>query len=225
MIAANLKQALTHMAEIATACGRTPESVQLVAVSKTHPMALIREAFEAGQVDFGENRVQELTDKQPELPEARWHLIGSLQRNKVKYIAPFVHMIHSVDSLALAQEIQKHAAKYDRVIQVLLQINISEEDSKSGLNEAGAEAILALRSEMPNLAFTGLMGMAAFTDDEALIRSQFRRLRVAKEDFAARFFPGGEFQHLSMGMSGDYPIAIEEGATLVRIGSAIFGSR
>ncbi|RMG66993.1 MAG: YggS family pyridoxal phosphate-dependent enzyme [Bacteroidetes bacterium] len=224
-IAHNLNHIRQQIDAAARAAGRDPGTVHLVAVSKTKPMPLIEEAFAAGQLDFGENRVQEMKEKQPLLPEARWHLIGSLQRNKVKYIAPYVHLIHSVDSARLLAEIDKQAGKVGRQIDCLLQLNISEEDSKSGLDEARAGEILADLDRYPHVRVRGLMGMAAFTDDQDLIRSQFRRLRRASEQFATLTHPRLRMEILSMGMSGDFELAIAEGATHVRVGSAIFGTR
>lgn len=221
----NLKKVLENIYEATIGSGRKEGEVKLIAVSKTKPMDLIKEAFEAGQVDFGENKVQELREKHPLLPEANWHLIGSLQRNKVKYIAPFIHLIHSVDSERLLTEINKQAEKNERVISCLLQLNISDEDSKSGMEEAEAKAILSGIEKFPHVHIKGLMGMAAFTDDKELIRSQFQRLARAGEAFKEYEGPQIQMEELSMGMSGDYDIAIEEGATLVRVGSAIFGSR
>lgn len=221
----NLKAIKEEIDKVAREAGRTPGSVKLIAVSKTKPMELIREAFEAGQLDFGENRVQELRDKEPELPEAQWHLIGSLQRNKVKYIAPFVHLIHSVDSEKLLREINKEATKNERRIDCLLQMNISEEENKHGLKEGEVATIIENIQKYPNVRIRGLMGMAEFTDDDEVVRGQFRRLRLARDKFRVHENDQVSMDELSMGMSGDFPIAIEEGATLLRIGSAIFGSR
>ena len=226
MIQENLAHILSQIEAATQKAGRTPDSVKLIAVSKTKPMSLIREAFAAGQVDFGENRVQELQEKHPELPEARWHAIGVLQRNKVKYIAPFIHLIHSVDSEKLLREIDKQAAKHERTIDCLLQINISDEPQKGGLTENEAETLLRDSIQnYPHVRILGLMGMAEFTDDTAVIRSQFKRLKAASEQFKPLENEQVRMQELSMGMSGDFEIAIEEGATLVRIGSAVFGSR
>ncbi|MEM6264413.1 MAG: YggS family pyridoxal phosphate-dependent enzyme [Bacteroidota bacterium] len=225
MIKQNLSNVLSSIEQAALAAGRLPEEVKLVAVSKTKPMELIHEAYGAGQVIFGENRPQELREKHPELPDAKWHMIGGLQRNKVKYIAPFIDLIHSVDSERLLGEINKQAAKNERVIDCLLQLNISDEDNKSGLDEAGAAAILDRIEEFPHVRILGLMGMAEFTDDKAVIRSQFDRLKTAFDAFSSNTHDRVKMQELSMGMSGDYDIAIEAGATMVRIGSAIFGSR
>jgi len=225
-VQAHLQQLRESIAQAARAAGRKPEEVRLVAVSKTKPVELIREAFEAGQLDFGENKVQELREKHPLLPpQIRWHAIGHLQRNKVKYIAPFVHLIHSVDSARLLQEIDKQAAKHQRIIDCLLQLNISGEASKSGMDEAGAQALLQRIDEWPYVRIKGLMGMAAFVQDEQIVRAQFRRLRLAAEQLRDISHPRIQLQELSMGMSGDYPLAIAEGATLLRIGSAVFGPR
>lgn len=227
-IAQNLAAIQQKVSMAANQAGRDPQSVKLIAVSKTKPVSLIREVIEAGQLDLGENRVQELREKQPEIPEAQWHAIGSLQRNKVKYIAPYIHLIHSVDSERLLAEIDRQAKKCDRVIDCLLQLNISEEDAKSGLVEETGMSLLKHISDTdayPNIRILGLMGMAAFSSDMDLVRSQFRRLRLASEQFQQIEHPRIHMMELSMGMSGDFEIAIEEGSTMVRVGSAIFGSR
>lgn len=221
----NLKHILHAISLAAEKAGRNPNSVKLIAVSKTKPIELIQEAIAAGQIDLGENKVQELREKQPLIPHANWHMIGHLQRNKVKFIAPFVHLIHSVESERLLTEINKQAVKNERVIDCLLQLNISEEDAKSGLNEQRTENLLNRMEEWPNIQIKGLMGMAAFTSDMDIVRAQFRRLRLAFEQFQAISHERIQMQELSMGMSGDFEIAIEEGATMVRIGSAVFGSR
>jgi len=224
-IIANLDQVQSAIATAAENCGRDPRDITLIAVSKTKPVELIQEAFEAGQIDFGENRVQELREKHPVLPQAHWHMIGNLQRNKVKFIVEFIHLIHSVDSEKLLSEINKQAQKVDRIVDCLLQLNISEEDAKSGLDETKAEAVLKRMDDYPHIRIKGLMGMAELTDDTDIIRSQFRRLRLAKEQLAAISHPRIRLEALSMGMSGDFEIAIEEGATMVRVGSAVFGAR
>lgn len=206
-----------------------PTGTRLVAVSKTKPMAAIMELYEQGQRIFGENRVQELVEKEEGLPkDIQWHLIGHLQRNKVKYIAPFVAMIHSVDSLKLLKEIDKQALKQERVIDVLLQFHISEETSKFGLSLE--EAVQLLESEdytaMANIRIVGVMGMATFTDDQKQVREEFRELKSIFDQLKAQYFAENDsFKEISMGMSGDYPLAIEEGSTLVRIGSLLFGQR
>ena len=224
-IAENLKDIQQKIQKAALDAGRAGDSVKLIAVSKTKPMELIDAAYAEGQMDFGENRVQELREKHPELPEARWHMIGTLQRNKVKYIAPFIHLIHSVDSRRLLEEIEKQAAKNERTISCLLQLNISDEDAKSGMDESEAQSILEDIEQFPHIHIKGLMGMAAFVSDEGTIRNQFRRLRMAADTFGNLTHSRIDMEELSMGMSGDFEIAIEEGATMVRVGSAVFGSR
>ncbi|MEL6672500.1 MAG: YggS family pyridoxal phosphate-dependent enzyme [Bacteroidota bacterium] len=224
-ISANLTHIQTAIAEAAQTHDRSPASVKLVAVSKTKPIELIQEAFQSGQRIFGENRVQELREKHPLLPEAEWHMIGSLQRNKVKYIAPFISLIHSVDSERLLAEVSKQGAKHERIIPCLIQMNISEEDAKSGLDEAGVRGLLERLDEFPHVEIKGLMGMAAFIADEAEISRQFGRLRKALESCQDIEHDRLDLRELSMGMSGDFPLAIAQGATLVRIGSAVFGSR
>lgn len=224
-ISRNLQDIQEQIRTAAGEAGREEDAVQLIAVSKTKPMNLIQEAYEAGQRDFGENRVQELREKYPELPDARWHMIGSLQRNKVKYIAPFIHLIHSVDSRRLLAEINKQGEKCERVISCLLQLNISNEEAKSGMEEAEVEEILQDIDQYPYVRIQGLMGMAAFVSDKETIRNQFNRLRMAAVAFANIKHDRIEMRELSMGMSGDFEIAIAEGATMVRIGSAVFGLR
>ena len=196
----------------------------LVAVSKTKPVETIMQAYNTGHRIFGENKVQEMEAKWKEMPEdVEWHMIGHVQRNKVKYMAPFVKLIHAVDSLKLLREINKQAKKNNRVIACLLQIKIAEEDSKFGMSEADALQLLKSedRSKFKNVRITGLMGMATFTEDKTQIELEFKRLKgfydLVKEDYA--------LTELSMGMSGDYEIAIANGSTMVRVGSAIFGER
>ena len=207
------------------------KNVTLVAVSKTKPASDIMEAYHAGQLDFGENYVQELADKYEALPkDIRWHFIGHLQTNKVKYIAPFVHLIHGVDSEKLLLEINKQGAKLNRVIPCLLQIHISAEETKFGLDESELETIIAKITADPvaykHVSVTGLMGMASFTEDNNLIISEFKKLKKLFEKSKAQLsiinYP---FNTLSMGMSADYRFAIEEGSSMVRIGSMLFGSR
>lgn len=225
LIQQNLEEIRNAIGTCAESAGRGANAVTLIAVSKTKPISAVQEAMAAGQVHFGENRVQELVEKHEALPNAKWHMIGVLQRNKVKYIAPFIHLIHSVDSVKLAREVNKQAAKFDRSIDILLQINISDEPQKGGFEELEAEAFLRDITENPHLCVKGLMGMAEFTADMEVVRSQFKRLAAARDRFKALEGPQVQLAELSMGMSGDYPIAIEEGATLVRVGSAIFGHR
>lgn len=206
-----------------------PAQARLVAVSKTKPVSAIQEAYEAGQRIFGENKVQELTTKYELLPrDIEWHMIGHLQSNKVKYIAPFVKLIHGVDSFSLLQEINKQGQKNNRVLDVLVQFHIAKEESKFGFSWDDAESMLksAEFSSLTHVRVVGVMGMASFTSDEQMIRSEFRELKIYFDKLKETYFKNeNSFREISMGMSGDYPIALEEGSTLVRIGSAIFGGR
>jgi PLP dependent protein len=203
-----------------------PPHVTLVAVSKTHPAELVMEAYDAGQKVFGENKVQELSEKSALLPkDIEWHLIGHLQTNKVKYIAPYISLIHSVDSMKLLEEINKQGKKYKRVIDCLFQIYIADEETKFGLSyeECGSLLNSNILTHLPNIKIRGLMGMASNTEDEKKIRNEFRTLK----QFFDKMKQGraAEFSILSMGMSSDYKIAIEEGSTMIRIGSTVFGHR
>jgi hypothetical protein len=200
------------------------KKVTLVAVSKTKPVADLQEMYNSGQRDFGENYVQELVDKVEALPkDIRWHFIGHLQSNKVKYIAPFVHLIHGVDSIKLLQEINKQAAKNNRSIQCLLQVHVAQEETKFGFDEQELMDIdWALIQSLQNIQVVGLMAMASFSDNMNLVRSEFRQL---KSIFTKLKTVNNQLQIISMGMSADYAIAIEEGSTMVRIGSLLFGSR
>jgi pyridoxal phosphate enzyme (YggS family) len=202
---------------------------RLCVVTKTHPVEKLQEAYDAGARCFGENRPQEMAAKHPALPaDVEWHLIGQLQTNKVKLLAPFVHTIQSIDSLKLLREINKHAAAHGRVINGLLQFHIAQEESKSGLTLAEAEEILAAAEfqQFQNIRLTGVMGVATFTHDEAQLRREFQRLHSYFDRLKATYFAeSDDFQDISMGMSGDYALAVAEGSTLVRVGSAIFGNR
>ncbi len=206
-----------------------PEYVCLVAVSKTKPVSDLMIAYNAGQRHFGENKVQEMCEKQAIMPkDICWHLIGHLQSNKVKFIAPFVHLIHSVDSLKLLLEINKQAKKNNRVISILLQFYIAKEETKFGLDRN--EVIELLNSDefkaCQNLRIIGVMGMASFVDDSDQIRSEFKTLKSHFDFLKENFFAtDANFKEISMGMSGDYPLAIEQGSTIVRVGSSIFGGR
>lgn len=203
-------------------------TARLVAVTKTKPVASLREAYDAGCRRFGENRVQEMVDKQPQLPaDVEWHQIGHLQTNKVKYIASFVTLIHSVDSLKLLQEINKQAASHKRTVECLLQIHIALEEEKFGLSAFEAQELLNAPEldHLPHIRIVGLMGIATNTDEEHHIRREFRDLKKLYDRCSTIQRPMVAFRELSMGMSGDYQIAVEEGSTLVRVGSAIFGSR
>lgn len=206
-----------------------PVGVKLIAVTKTKPAEVIQEAYEAGQRVFGENRVQELVEKYEALPkDIEWHLIGHLQTNKVKYVAPFVALIHGVESLRLLEMINKEGEKNERIIPCLLQFHIAEEETKFGLDEGEAKELLESDGyvRMKNVELRGVMGMATFTEDRYQIRKEFRHLKEIFDWLKRTYFPGNNnFKELSMGMSGDYMIAVEEGSTMVRIGSAIFGER
>lgn len=206
-----------------------PEHVTLVAVSKTYPVSDIQQAYEAGQRHFGENKVQEMVDKQALLPnDIQWHLIGHLQSNKVKYIASFVALIHSVDSLKLLQEINKQALKNERIIDCLLQFHVAQEETKFGLSIDEAQELLKSLEfqQMKNIRIVGIMGMASFTEDKNTVRSEFKLLKTIFDELKKSYFSDeNSFKEISMGMSGDYKIAIDEGSTLVRVGSSIFGAR
>lgn len=212
-----------HLKEI---LGELPSHVKLVAVSKTVPIETILEVYHSGHKVFGENRAQELIEKQPLLPsDIEWHFIGHLQTNKVKYIAPFVSMIHSVDSLKLLKEIDKEAKKHDRVIPCLLQFHIATEETKFGLDLQEAREILLNQEfkSMGNIKIRGVMGLATFTEDKNLVRREFKNLKEIFTSLKNEFFPSDDaFSEISMGMSGDYKIAVEEGSTIVRLGTAVF---
>ena len=213
MISGNLKSILSKL----------PKSVTLVAVSKTKPNDAIMEAYHAGHRVFGENKVQDMLTKSEELPsDIQWHMIGHLQTNKVKFIAPFVSLIHGVDSLKLIKEIDKRAAQNNRIIDCLLQIHIAEEETKFGLSDIEATQVLAYAKHLNNVRIKGLMGMATNTRDESIVRNEFAGL---KELFLKFQSVSKDLQIISMGMSNDYEIAIEQGSTMVRVGSAIFGQR
>ncbi|MCZ4320099.1 YggS family pyridoxal phosphate-dependent enzyme [Aequorivita viscosa] len=202
-----------------------PKNVTLVAVTKTKPVSDLMEAYNAGHRVFGENKVQEMEEKWQEMPkDIQWHMIGHVQRNKVKYMAPFVSLIHAVDSLRLLKEINKEAKKNERSIACLLQIKIAEEESKFGMSRADAGQLLDSDDfkKLKNVQIVGLMGMATFTDDEKQISEEFQNLKEIFYDFKKT---NNQFTVLSMGMSGDYQIAIENGSTMIRVGSAIFGDR
>lgn len=206
-----------------------PVHVQLVAVSKTKPVEMLREAYNHGQRAFGENKVQEMVAKFEAMPnDTEWHFIGHLQTNKIKYMASFVHLIHGVDSFKLLKAIDAEGRKIGRVIPCLLQFHIAEEETKFGLSMAEAEDMLksAEFSQLRHIAISGVMGMATFTDDETQILKEFASLKTCFNKLKAGYFAENpEFREISMGMSGDYLIAIQEGSTMVRIGSAIFGER
>ena len=202
-----------------------PEHVTLVAVSKTKPVSNLMEGYEVGQRIFGENKIQEMAEKWEQMPkDIQWHMIGHVQTNKVKFMAPFVSLIHGVDSLKLLEEINKQAKKNNRIIDCLLQIHIAEEETKFGLNEEELVSLLSSDDfqQQKNIRIVGLMGMATFTDDKEQVKKEFNQL---KSIFDQSKMNNSQFTILSMGMSGDYQLAIECGSTMVRIGSSIFGER
>lgn len=207
-----------------------PENVTLVAVSKTKPVSDLMEAYEAGQRIFGENKIQEMTEKWEAMPkDIQWHMIGHVQTNKVKYMAPYVHLIHGVDSLKLLQEINKQAQKNNRIIDCLLQVYIAEEESKFGLDEKEVNEILEYvkndKNEMNHVRIVGLMGMATFTNNPVQVEKEFSRLKTIFDSYSDLNTNNCQLNTLSMGMSGDYALAIKCGSTMVRIGSSIFGGR
>ena len=196
-----------------------PEEVSLVAVSKTKPESDLMEVYEVGQRIFSENKIQEMVSKWEQLPkDIQWHMIGHVQTNKVKYMAPFVHTIHAVDRIKLLKEIQKQAEKNERIINCLIQIRIAEEDTKFGLAASELDAMLEAAASCSHVKIKGLMGMATFTSDTDQIQTEFQKL-------AQLYQKNSEFEVLSMGMSGDYPIAIEAGSNMIRVGSKLFGER
>lgn len=206
-----------------------PPDVKLVAVSKTKPLEDIKAAYNCGQRIFGENKIQELTYKSECLPEdIQWHMIGHLQTNKVKYIASFIKLIHSVDSIKLLKTINKEASKHKRVIDCLLQVKINEEESKFGLSKENLEDLLSLEElhQLTSVRIVGLMGMATYTSDNDKIKLEFRTLKDIFEEIKTKYFQNKtDFAEISMGMSDDFRIAVEEGSTMVRVGSGIFGKR
>lgn len=206
-----------------------PYGATLIAVSKTHPAEAVREAFEAGQLDFGENKVQEMQDKKPLLSnEIHWHLIGHLQTNKVKYIAPYVHLIHSIDSLKLLEEVNKEGKKNNRIIPCLLQVHIAQEETKFGADANDIRTWLADRrlDAYEHVNLKGFMGMASFTTEEQKVREEFKQLKQLFDECSKHYQSANtEWKEVCMGMSADYKIALEEGSTMIRVGSAIFGNR
>ena len=205
--------------------GSLPKNTTLVAVSKTKPVISLLQAYDAGQRVFGENKIQEMASKWEEMPkDIQWHMIGHVQTNKVKYMAPFVALIHTVDSLKLLREINKQAAKHDRVINCLLQIKIAEEEHKFGLDHQDALLLLAkdIQATLPHVSIVGLMGMASFTENKTQIETEFKKLSTLHKEFIKQH---PKLTVLSMGMSSDYTLALDHGSTMVRIGSSIFGAR
>ena len=214
---------------IADSCGtseRRTEDVTLIAVSKTKPIPMLQEAYDAGVRDFGENKVQELLEKQPELPaDIRWHMIGHLQRNKVKYIVDKVHLIHSVDSLRLAEEISREALRKNVDVNILIEVNVAEEESKYGVTVAETLPLVEYIAKLPSIHIKGLMAIAPYTENCENNRIYFRKLKQLSVDIMHENIDNVCMDILSMGMSGDYPVAVEEGSTCVRVGTGIFGER
>ncbi len=227
MIAENLKNLRKHIEQTCQKCGRRSEDVQLVAVSKTFPAEAVQEAVSAGHIDFGENYVQELQEKRQVLAKhpLHWHFIGHLQSNKAKYIAEYIHLIHSVDDISLGKEISKRAERFGRVQDVLVEVRTTDEATKYGVPPKQTIALLKELSQLQYLQVCGLMTMGPFSDDPNDSRQSFRQLAELKREIVSEGIENVQMHHLSMGMTHDFEVAIEEGSTIVRIGTAIFGRR
>ncbi len=227
MVQENLKIVEEKVAAACQRAGRNREDVTLICVTKTKPVDMLREAYEAGGRQFGENKVQEMKDKLPQLPDdIHWHMIGHLQKNKVKYLMdPRIVMIHSVDNLSLAQTISKEAVKAGRVMPVLIEVNVAQEESKFGISCEETEALIREIAMLPGMQVRGLMTIAPYTEDPETNRPYFRRLKELQVDIKSKCIDNVDMIELSMGMTGDYEVAIEEGATMVRVGTGIFGER
>ena len=226
MLAENYRQVLNNIQDACQAVGRDPKEVTLVAVGKTKPVEMLQQVYDAGARVFGENKVQEIMDKYDHLPgDIRWHMIGHLQRNKVKYIVDKVDMIHSVDSYRLAQTIETEAAKKNVTVSVLLEVNVAEEESKFGLKMDEVLPLVQQISELPHVQVKGLMTIAPFVSNPEDNREIFRKLKKLSVDIEAKNINNTTMSVLSMGMTGDYMVAVQEGATMVRVGTGIFGER
>ena len=226
MIKENMAQVTERIEKACQKVNRDPQEVTLIAVSKTKPIEMLQEAYEAGARDFGENKVQELMDKIPALPDdIRWHMIGHLQRNKVKYIIDKVYLIHSVDSLKLAEEISKEALKHHVTANILVEVNVAGEESKFGTSLKEAEDLVLEIAKLPGICVKGLMTIAPFVEDGEENRKYFRILKQLSVDILQKNNDNSIGNILSMGMTGDYEVAVEEGATYVRVGTGIFGER
>lgn len=226
MITENLEQVRKNIDEACRMAGRDPKEVTLIAVSKTKPVSMLKEAYDAGARCFGENKVQEIMDKHPQLPEdIQWHMIGHLQRNKVKYIVDKVSMIHSVDSLRLAQTIEQEAAKHNVCVPVLLEVNVAQEESKFGLKMDEILPLIETIADFPHIKVQGLMTIAPYVENAEDNRDFFRQLKKLSVDIEAKNINNVSMSVLSMGMTGDYQVAVQEGATMVRVGTGIFGER
>ncbi len=222
----NLAAVRERIAHSCSAVKRSPGEILIIAVTKGFPYSIAAEAMKCGLRDLGENRVQEMLQKKAMAPDStRWHMIGRLQTNKVKHIAPFIHSIHSVDSIALFDEIQKHAAKNNRIIDVMIEVNVSGESQKGGVHPDETMRYAEHACSLTNVRVTGLMSVAADTEDVSMLHNQFASLRKLRESIAGAGIPNAPATELSMGMSNDFEIAIEEGATMVRLGTVLFGSR
>ena len=225
-VGANINQVLENIKNACKKSGRNPEDVTLIAVSKTKPLPMLQEAYEAGSRNFGENKVQEIMDKYPNLPsDIRWHMIGHLQRNKVKYIIDKVALIHSVDSLRLANEISNQAQKKQVDVDILIEVNIAGEESKFGTSREEVFQLVEEIAKLPNIFIKGLMTIAPFVANPEDKRKYFRQIRELSVDLMNKNIDNVTMSVLSMGMTGDYMVAIEEGATMVRVGTGIFGER
>ncbi|MBU5481482.1 YggS family pyridoxal phosphate-dependent enzyme [Blautia sp. MSJ-19] len=226
MVAENLEQVRKNIKESCRKVNRDPAEVTLISVSKTKPVSMLQEAYDAGSRDFGENKVQEIMDKYPQLPsDIRWHMIGHLQRNKVKYIVDKVALIHSVDSLRLAETIEQEAAKHQVTVSVLIEVNVAQEESKFGLKTEEVLSLVESVAAFPHIHIEGLMTIAPYVEDPEENRAIFRQLKKLSVDIAAKNINNVSMSVLSMGMTGDYQVAVQEGATMVRVGTGIFGER
>ncbi|MCM1189016.1 MAG: YggS family pyridoxal phosphate-dependent enzyme [bacterium] len=226
MIRENLESVKAEILQACGRAGRSADGVRLIAVSKTKPVELLREAYDAGVRDFGENKVQELLDKIPQLPgDIRWHMIGHLQRNKVKYIVGKVFLIHSVDSLRLAEEISREAVKQHITVKILIEVNVAEEEGKFGVSAEEAPALVRAAAALEGIRVEGLMTVAPFVENQEDNRVIFRKLKQLSVDIADKNIDNVSMSVLSMGMTGDYGVAVEEGAVCVRVGTGIFGQR
>lgn len=226
MIKENLEEVEARITRACERSGRERSEVTLISVSKTKPVEMLQEAYDAGSRDFGENKPQEIREKYPQLPtDIRWHMIGHLQRNKIKYIIDKVCMIHSVDSIRLAEAIDEEAKKHWIVMPVLIEVNVAEEESKFGVHLDEVESLIRQISELSNIQVQGLMTIAPFTENAEDNRIYFRKLRNLYVDIKDKNIDNVNMCNLSMGMTGDYEVAVEEGATMVRVGTGIFGAR
>ena len=226
MVAENLEQVRKNIELACRKAGRDPKEVTLISVSKTKPVSMLQEAYDAGSRDFGENKVQEIMDKVPQLPsDIRWHMIGHLQRNKVKYIVDKVALIHSVDSLRLAETIEHEAARHNVTVPVLIEVNVAQEESKFGLKTEEVLSLVESVAAFPHIHIEGLMTIAPYVEDPEENHGIFRQLKKLSVDIAAKNINNVNMSVLSMGMTGDYQVAVQEGATMVRVGTGIFGER